>query len=238
MHKNICIEVNSEAPQGSGLGASSAIAVALVTALARWTGRRLSKGEIVEYAKSAETQTIKVPTGYQDYWAAAYRGLKIYRIGLDGRVEYFPIGNPAFLRSIERNILLVYSGKPHFSGVNNWKLFKKYFDGDRKTRNFFGVLAENAVLMEKAMKRGSIKEIAGVMNRDWKVRKSMLPSMTTPSIERLGAMAFRNGARALRVCGAGGGGCIAILVPPKKRNGLAGKIENMGMRVFKPKIVS
>ncbi|MGB7957608.1 MAG: hypothetical protein WCF77_02080 [Minisyncoccia bacterium] len=232
LERNVCIEVNSEAPRGSGLGASSAIAVAMVAALAAWTGRRLSGKKIVEYAKSIETQTIKVPTGYQDYWAAWYGGANSYRMSLDGEVERTSFKNKSFIKNIERHLILVYAGEPHFSGMNNWELFKKYFDGDRKTISFFEELKENAVQMESAFQRRSIKDIARIMNQDWRTRKAMLPSMTTPGIERLTRLAFRNGAIGLRTCGAGGGGCVAVLVRPEKRDFLIEKIKNVGMRVL------
>jgi D-glycero-alpha-D-manno-heptose-7-phosphate kinase len=64
----------------------------------------------------------------------------------------------------------------------------------------------------------------------------MLPSMTTPGIERLTRLAFENGAIGLRVCGAGGGGCVAILVRPEKRDALEEKIKKSGMQVFRPLI--
>ena len=55
--------------------------------------------------------------------------------------------------------------------------------------------------------------------------------MTTPGIERLTRLAFRNGAIGLRTCGAGGGGCVAILVQPRKAGAaLMKKIEELGMR--------
>jgi D-glycero-alpha-D-manno-heptose-7-phosphate kinase len=234
--RNICIEVNSEAPHGSGLGASSAIAVALVAALAAWTGRRLSGQKVVEYAKSAETQTIKVPTGYQDYWAAWYGGANSYRMSLGGTVERRSFVKRAFLKNIEHHLILVYAGEPHFSGMNNWELFKKHFDGGKRTIHFFKTLKENAVRMEEAFRNRSVEKIAREMNRDWQTRKSMLPSMTTPGIERLTRFAFKNGALGLRTCGAGGGGCVAILACPESRNPLMEKIKKAGMQVFPVKV--
>ena len=234
---NISIEVDSEAPAGSGLGASSAIAVALAAALARWTSRRLSRAEIIEYAKSAETQTIKVPTGYQDYWAASYGGMKAYETGLNGRLKQASIGSKTFLKEFEEHLLLVYTGKPHFSGANNWELFKRRVDGDKDMVAFFSALQKSAHQMRKAVAGGHIKQVAEALNDDWAIRKSMLPSMTTPAIERLSRTAFRGGALGFRVCGAGGGGCALILVPPNKRAGLKKEIEKNDMRILPAKIV-
>jgi D-glycero-alpha-D-manno-heptose-7-phosphate kinase len=95
---------------------------------------------------------------------------------------------------------------------------------------------KNAVRMERAFREWDVRKIAQEMNRDWRTRKSMLPTMTTPGIERLTRLAFKNGAMGLRTCGAGGGGCVAILTRPGGRGALARKIEESNMQVFAPQV--
>lgn len=234
--ENMKVEVHSETPAGSGLGGSSVIAIALTAALARWFDHELSKEELVDYAKSIETQTIKVPTGYQDYWGAVYGKIHAYEMGANGKLKLTPLGSDVFHRELERNMVLVYVGKPHFSGINNWELFKKHIDGDRATIEFFEKLKENALLMKEALVSEKMGRIAEVLNEDWQTRKSMLPTMTTPEIERLTEVAFRYGALAIRVCGAGGGGCAVLLIEPDKRNELNSLIKTLNMKMLPVKI--
>lgn len=235
--ENISVEVDSEVPAGSGLGGSSAIAIALTAALARWMNHKLSKEELIDWAKSIETQTIKVPTGYQDYWAAVYGGICAYEMGLNGKLKLTPLGSSNFHRQLEKHLLLVYVGKQRFSGTNNWELFKQHLDGKSSTIAFFEKLKENAILMQKALESEDIEQIAKVLNKDWQTRKTMLPTMTTPEIERLKEKTFSQGAFALRTCGAGGGGCVLLLIKPDKRKELAGLIEKMKMKIL-PAIIS
>ena len=68
------ISTDCQAPQGSGIGGSSALNIALHGALNRFTGRRYRKAEMIEIAKNIETQVIKVPAGCQDYFPAMYGG--------------------------------------------------------------------------------------------------------------------------------------------------------------------
>jgi D-glycero-alpha-D-manno-heptose-7-phosphate kinase len=42
-------------------------------------------------------------------------------------------------------------------------------------------------------------------------RKRLAPTITTPQMDHLVERALANGAEAAKVCGAGGGGCIAFL---------------------------
>ena len=234
--EHLRLEVSSEAPVGSGLGASSSIAIALVAALSRTQGKEFSFAELVEYAKSIETQTIKVPTGYQDYWAAVYGGAHAYEMGLDGRVRVARLGTDAFLTSVEEHMVLAYAGKPHFSGTNNWELYKRHIDGDKATIRFFEELKENALFMKDAFGRGNIGQVADALFRDWRTRKAMLPAMTTPEIETLFKKTLQAGALAGRVCGAGGGGCVLLLVPPEKRAAVNSCIQKIGMRALPAKI--
>jgi D-glycero-alpha-D-manno-heptose-7-phosphate kinase len=230
--ENYTVTVQSDAPQGSGLGASSAIAIALTAALARWHGREFSDAELVEYAKSIETQTIKVPTGYQDYWAAVYGGVRAYHMGLDGKVDAASLGSKKFHAELEHYLMLAYVGVPHFSGANNWELFKSHIDGDAKTIHFFEALKENAILMKDAFVSEKIEKVADALNQDWKTRKQVLSTMTTPEIEWLMKEAFANGAKAGRVCGAGAGGCVLLLIDPAKRDGIEKIVQKLRMRVL------
>ena len=234
--ENLRVEVRSEAPAGSGLGGSSAIAIALTRALAEWCEVSLSSEELVDWAKSIETQTIKVPTGYQDYWAAVYGGVRAYEMGLNGRVRAAPLGSAAFHRELERHLLLVYTGKPRFSGTNNWELFKRQIDGDPGTVEFFERLKENALLMKAALESEDISGAAEVLNRDWRTRRAMLPTMTTGEIEGVIAEGSRHGMLGARVCGAGGGGCVALLADPARRDALARRIQDLKMEVLPTRI--
>ena len=100
-----------QAPAGAGTGGSSALAVAATAALASLKKRRLAKPELIEYARAVETQTIRVPTGYQDYYAAAYGGASVLEFGLTGIVRR-PVATGKFLEELEHHLLLVYTGKP------------------------------------------------------------------------------------------------------------------------------
>ena len=48
-------------------------------------------------------------------------------------------------------------------------------------------------------------------------RKRLAPTITTPQMDMLVEKALANGAEAAKVCGAGGGGCIAFLCAAGRR---------------------
>jgi len=53
--------------------------------------------------------------------------------------------------------------------------------------------------------------IADSMKRAHPNRKQLAPNITTPQMELVIAKGLANGAEAAKVCGAGGGGCMAFL---------------------------
>ncbi len=219
------------APAGAGIGGSSSLAVAAVAALATAAGARWRKATLIEVARSIETQAIRVPTGYQDYYAAAYGGASVVEYGLGG-TRRGSITDKGFLADLERHLLLLYIGAPRFSGANNWELFRQHIDGDRKTVRLFEVLGRNALSMRNAFLQRDLPGIAELMNRDWETRKRALPAMSTPGIDRLVRVLLQEGALGARVCGAGGGGCLALLIEPKARIRLEAIAESAGARTL------
>ncbi len=225
------VRTECHAPTGAGTGGSSALAVATAAALAAVAGRRLTRTMLIEQARSIETQAIHVPTGYQDYYAATYGGASAIEYGLTG-IHRTSIARKPFLVQLERHLLLLYLGKPRFSGANNWDLFKRHIEGDRKTLALFEALKENAISMRDAFLRQDLAGIAGLLNRDWEIRRRSLPTMSNPSIDKLINALRRAGALGARVCGAGGGGCLAIVIESEARARLTALAEGAGARTL------
>jgi D-glycero-alpha-D-manno-heptose-7-phosphate kinase len=225
------IRTDCHAPAGAGTGGSSALAVATAAALAAVSGRRLNRTTLIEQARSIETQAIHVPTGYQDYYAAAYGGASAIEFGLTG-IRRTPVGTKAFLEQLERHLFLVYLGKPRFSGANNWELFKRHIEGNRKTVALFEALKENAISMRNAFLQQNMASIAELLNRDWSIRRRALPAMSSPAIDSLIRALRRAGALGARVCGAGGGGCLALVIEPEARTRLTMLAESAGARTL------
>ncbi len=223
------IRTDCLAPAGAGTGGSSALAVATAAALSAVAGRPLDRKTLIEHAKAIETQAIRVPTGYQDYYAAAYGGASSIEFGLTG-IHRTSIARRAFLMELQRHLLLLYLGRPRFSGANNWDLFKRHMEGDRKTFAFFDALQENALAMREAFVQEDLTGIATLLNRDWEIRRRALPTMSSPAIDRLIHSLKRAGAHGARICGAGGGGCLALIIRPEAKATLITLAEAAGAK--------
>ena len=70
------------------------------------------------------------------------------------------------------------------------------------------------------------------MREEWSFRKRNLPTISTKTIDRVIENARRSGALAGKVCGAGGGGCVVLLIEPDARERVEKAIEESGGKVL------
>lgn len=203
------LETNSESPAGAGISGSSAMMIATTAALARYTGQKVSPEEMRVIAQNVEAQLIHVPTGCQDYYPALYGGVNTIHLDPGGiyREEI-----KASAEDIDSRFMVIYTGAPRQSGINNWEVFKAHINGDKKVVKNFETISEIAQGMHHAMKAADWDQVAYLIREEWKLRRSNHDHISTPLIDRLVAVAAKTGGRAAKVCGAGGGGCVLFMV--------------------------
>jgi D-glycero-alpha-D-manno-heptose-7-phosphate kinase len=219
------LETRSESPAGAGIAGSSALMIATTAALARYTGRKLGKENIREIAQNVEAQIINVPTGCQDYYPALYGGASAVHLDVDGiHREALPVATG----DIEERFLLVYTGAPRQSGINNWEVFKAHIDGERKVVRNFEQISQIAQAMHPAIVKADWDEVAELLRQEWKLRRTNHKGISTPRIDKLMQVAMRNGGRAAKVCGAGGGGCVVFMVSEGAKERVAKALQVAG----------
>ncbi|QYO65743.1 hypothetical protein [Leptolyngbya sp. 7M] len=197
----------SEAPAGAGLAGSSTLNIACIGALNALVGNRYSADRFIQIAANVECQVIKVPTGYQDYYSAQYGGAAAIHFRPDGIVREALEVDTAKLRS---RIAICYTGEPRDSGINNWELTKRHIDGDKEVISIFDSIRDNAVMVREAIIDQDWDRLGELLREAYPIRKQMSPNLATPHMEELVTKAYANGAIAAKICGAGGGGCIAF----------------------------
>ena len=231
--RNLTLRTRGESPAGAGIAGSSALNVAVCGAFAAWAGMDLDGEKLLTIAMNVEAQVIKVPTGLQDYRPAYYGGVAAIEL-LPDIVRRTSIDvDPEALQS---RIVLAYTGAPHFSGTNNWEIMKRHIDGDRHVFDCFERIAVAAGGVRDALSRGDWAAVATQINLEWEARKLLAPGVTTPMIETLIADAFAAGARAAKVCGAGGGGCLFCLADPNELPRVRHALSAGGARILEYRV--
>ncbi|MBI3400043.1 MAG: GHMP kinase [Acidobacteria bacterium] len=227
--ENVTLTTRGESPAGAGIAGSSALTIAACGAAARWTKASEDPDRLLQVAMNVECQTIRVPTGVQDYRPALYGGIAAVELGVAGITR---VGLDVDAHELERRIVLAYTGAPRNSGTNNWEIAKRHTDGDQHVYDCFERIRDTAVAMRSALQRGDWDEVGRQIAVEWENRKRLSPGVSTPAIDDLIARARRAGATAAKVCGAGGGGCLFCYGPPAARSGIAGALAAGGARVL------
>ena len=231
------VVTQSRVPAGSGLGGSSALAVAITGAVARAFDRELGPDDIWPLTRDAEARAIAVPTGIQDYHPAIRGGaLCLHLEPAAIRVERLAV-DPA---RIEESLILIDAGATRFSGINNWDVFKGQIDGDPRVRESLAAIAAVAQKVRDALLAGRFEDLIGLMTQEWDARKRLAPGWTTPEIDRI-AEVVRCAGGAAKVCGAGGGGIVAVWAPPGqrgpgRREAVLAAIEKAGLKLFPARV--
>src|ERR1035437_1236310 len=123
------LTTDSEAPAGAGIGGSSTMAVAICAALDRLTGAGLRREDWIHISRDVEAIVIRVPTGTQDHYPPAFGGAAAIVLAPGGERREALSCN---LDELERRLVLCYTGKPRQSGINNWEVFMRHINGDRR----------------------------------------------------------------------------------------------------------
>jgi D-glycero-alpha-D-manno-heptose-7-phosphate kinase len=219
------LETHSESPAGAGISGSSAMMICTSAALAKFTGCKLDIEQIRVIAQNIEAQLIRVPTGCQDYYPAMYGGVSAIHLDVDG-IHREPIAISA--NEVDKRFVLFYTGAPRQSGINNWEVFKQHINGDKHVIRNFAEISRIAREMHSAVNAAKWSDVERLLNEEWKLRRTNAPGITTPLIDKLIAAARKNGARAAKVCGAGGGGCVIALIDEGTRDRVQQAIRENG----------
>jgi len=90
--------------------------------------------------------------------------------------------------------------------------------------------------MRTALETGDWKETGRLMNMEWQFRRKSLPTISTKMIDRIIASTRRSGALSGKVCGAGGGGCVVLLIEPDARERVEKAVLDAGGELLPMKI--
>lgn len=223
------LTTRSQSPVGGGLGASSSLSMSLNKAFSKWLSKELELQHAIQLSANIEAQVLGKMTGTQDYFAAVAPGLNAIHYTADG----FQLERLKFdMKYWNSRMSLVYTGQPHNSGLNNWKVIQAALDGEKETLtalNELKVIADDTYIALKAENWG---KLGGLFDREFRSRCRLAQSFSSPEIERLNAVALKSGAQAVKICGAGGGGCVLVWSEPDAKKGVESACRDNGFHVL------
>ena len=218
MNKGFVMVTSSQSPIGGGLGGSSSLVISVLKALHQFLGLHLpAPVELVRLAHNIEAEMLRTPTGTQDYFPAVTGGLSVITYsahGIQQRVSGVS-GTP-----LADHFLLVYTGRQHHSGLNNFEVLKSAVQGDVKVLDALKKIKKIAEDLKEAVDSRNWKLIPELFRQEYDARLQLTPAFSSPEIEKLNRICVEAGADAVKICGAGGGGCVLVWVKPENRKGV------------------
>lgn len=227
------LTLTSPVPKGSGLGASSCMAVGLLGAsLGLEAGEALAAQ--VPMLRDLEARELQTPTGWQDYYPAALGGaLALHWDGPQPRWERL---QPH--QAVMDDLVVFYTGEPHHSGLTNWEAYKRFIEGDFQTRAALAEIRTVAAEMAQAVGRDAAA-VAELLEREGQARIRLSPAVETDAMRAVRARGKQEGWFAgMKPCGAGGGGCCVLVARPGRREAAEAALLAMALTPLKAGLTS
>ena len=223
------IETSVDAPPGSGLGSSSALAVAIVEAFAHAFDLPMGLYDVGRTAWEVERIDLRLAGGKQDQYAAAFGGINFIEFLPDDRTIVNPLRvSDSVLLELEASIVIAFTGLSRDTdAIIRDQIRSTEALGSDALEHLHALKAE-AFVMKDALLRGHLDDVAEVINRSWQAKKKTSARMSNAAIDRLYDVAFGAGARAGKISGAGGGGFMMFMVDPSRRNDLRAALNAAG----------
>jgi D-glycero-alpha-D-manno-heptose-7-phosphate kinase len=219
----------ADVPPGTGLGSSSAMAVALVRALAEQIGMPLDAAQAADLACQIEIERLGLPIGKQDQYASAFGGLNSIAFTADGvRVTPLMLSDAA-LDALASRLLLFATGATRSSST--------ILHGQRaETRDNPAVmerlhrLKALAVAMRDALAAEDFDGFGALLDHAWQEKRGLSAAISSSAIDAAYAAARAAGALGGKITGAGGGGFLLLYVPPRRRAAVRAAMAARGLR--------
>jgi hydroxymethylglutaryl-CoA reductase len=203
--KKLLIEVRSRIPAAAGLGASAALAVAIIRALDNAFLLQLNDQAVNELAFECETLAHGTPSGIDN------------TVAVSGRTIVFQNSGPQRIRelSLEKHppLVVVWSGSRGSTRQQVEAVRNRWQQNRSSHERLFDDIGNMALEGADALGKGDYERLGSLMN----IAHGLLNALqvSTPLIEEMVAIARSNGASGAKLTGAGGGGSIVALCPGK-----------------------
>jgi D-glycero-alpha-D-manno-heptose-7-phosphate kinase len=220
-----------DAASGSGLGSSSALVVALVSAFAALHSAPLGPYDVAHLAFEIERVDLLIAGGKQDQYAGTFGGTNYIEFHADDRVIVNPLRiPPAVLNELETSLVVCPTGISSRSEAIIVEQQQRMAEAAADALHGLHQLKRDAIEMKDALLRGQIDRMADIFNRSWLAKKQTASGVSTGKTDMLYEVAIASGAIGGKMSGAGGGGTMIFVVPPARRMQVVRTLERAGAR--------
>ena len=215
LKKNLEIHYDGDLPAMSGMASSSSFIVGLLHTLNTFNYRSLSKKELSKKSVLFEQKILKEHVGSQDQIACSYGGFNFIKFQANNIFKVRKVlPKVSFLNELNKNLILLYTGKQRTS-QNIVKKFIKKLTNEKKHEilEIIKCVQEAKVLI----KNNSPHDFGRLLHESWIIKKKLNKNISSQNLDHIYEKAMTNGAIGGKILGAGGGGFFLFYVPYDKK---------------------
>ena len=221
---------SSEVAPGSGLGASSSLAVNLVKTISTLKKEPMDNEQIAENAYDIGRNKLNWFIGKQDEYISAFGGFNFIKFKKDKvTVNKIPINKDSLLE-LQKNLLVFYIGP----GKNRPKILEEQInlikENNQETLDALHHVKELSEKMYSSLSQSDITEFGQLLNIGWESKKKFTKDVTNEYVDKLYNLGMESGALGGKLTGAGGGGHMLFYCEPLKQKNLIEKMNSQGLK--------
>lgn len=223
------IHISADLPAKTGLGSSSSFTVGFLNALAAMEGKKISRQRLAEEACHIEQGVIREHVGSQDQFHAAFGGMNIIEFDAS-HIRVRPVVISSQKKQIfEDHLMIFYTGITRYAHeVVKEQIDKtQSLDNDSYLRRMYDMVFEAEGVLSDASDQEVMPQLGKLLDEGWQLKKRLSSKISTPYIDELYQKAMNCGAYGGKLCGAGSGGFLALLVPPHLQDELRASLKDL-----------
>ena len=172
-HIPMTMTTTVDAPQGSGLGSSSALVVAMIDAFRVLLELPLGQYEVAKLAFEIEREDLKLSGGKQDQYAATFGGINFIEFLSDRRVIVNPLRVPVWVRNeFESSLVVAFSGQSRSSAAIIDQQKAALAGNSATALEAMHQLKSDAIEMKRVLLQGMIGDVAAILDHSWTSKKA------------------------------------------------------------------
>ncbi|MEM4625200.1 MAG: hypothetical protein QXJ28_00315 [Candidatus Pacearchaeota archaeon] len=226
--KQVKLSYYGDLPTSSGLGTSGVMNLVWLALISN----KKNKEELAEEVYKIE-QVMGLIGGKQDQYAAAFGGINFIEVTDKVKVTKLKLSKK-IIKEMENRLVIVYTGKPHFSGNSN----KKSIDNLVRGNNIENLkkIKEIAIEMKEALLEENLNKFSNLLNEETKYRSRLHKTMVPGYVKKFIEEGLKNGAESAKILGSGNGGSILFFGDKKKiirkfgKRAISFKFDFQGLR--------
>lgn len=232
---NVDVHIFADLPARTGLGSSSTFTVGLLHALAAKAGKKMSKDMLAKDACHVEHTLIQENVGSQDQYHAAFGGLNVIEFTAQGVKVRPVIINKEKRDALDDSLMMFFTGMSRHAHEVVKEQIDKTQDrtNDSHLEPMLQQVYEAEHIISDHQPYEMVQKLGAMLDHGWHLKKKLSSKITNSVIDDAYARAMAAGAHGGKLCGAGGGGFLLLLVPADKKNSVREALKDMSEVKFR-----